>query len=708
MLKNRFLSVFVLAFAAGIAMPFLLGTGMEAVAFVVSLCIFLPLVGIPLGIFLITKKYKSLLLYLAFAGVGLLLGTGWLWVRSLPYDRYTVYEGREDVAEGTVTESGSSMESSYLEIEIENSRIDLPSGTKIRLYGASTHHIRIGDTVRIKCEYGKVAGESYRANSVSLIANGTISYHASGDSFLYSLRNLMLDSCEDLYAAYDSVGVAQALTVRERSNLPYETGEGYRNAGVAHLLAISGLHLSILVALLRRILLLLRLRKVTREWIALGIILLYCFLTGFSPSIVRASVMLGFVLVGELILDETDGLTVLFFALFVLLMFNPYALLSVGLQLSFLSCLGIMLLEPYIGDLQKRIRGDTKTPHRRLRRLAASLTGSFLISCGAVVFTFPATTVSFGNLSYLAPLSNLIFVPLFTPILALLLLSVLVYPLLPVVGSWLAFLPGFALQGMDGLFGWLSDSNVGSVSIDGAWVAIPVVLSVLAIAAMLLFSKRSIHVFLSCSCCAMASVLCLVFFPADAHSVQLTVSASEGYVYAHDGESSVFVDVGTIPTGRPREIGDALDAYLVTKVDELSFSRLQRLLQDTEVAHLYLPIADEDGQGNDLTAFLALADKYGCTVHEYRYAMEMALLTYRVKEGRLECPDGVSVVLSYGQPSQTEKICILLSINQELSHFRTGTAFYLPDTQGEEQPVSGTVTYFTDTITLTNGEVTQP
>ena len=88
--------------------------------------------------------------------------------------------------------------------------------------------------------------------------------------------------------------------------------------------------------------------------------------------------------------------------------------------------------------------------------------------------------------------------------------------------------------------------------------------------------------------------------------------------------------------------------------------------------------------------------------------METALLTYRAKEGRLECPDGVSVVLPHGQPSQTEKICILLSINQEISHFRTDTAFYLPDIHGEEQPVSGTVTYYTDTITLTNGEVTQP
>ena len=61
MLKNRFLSVFVLAFAAGIAMPFLLGTGMEAVAFLSLLCVFLPAIGISTAVFLFRKKGKALL-----------------------------------------------------------------------------------------------------------------------------------------------------------------------------------------------------------------------------------------------------------------------------------------------------------------------------------------------------------------------------------------------------------------------------------------------------------------------------------------------------------------------------------------------------------------------------------------------------------------------------------------------------------------------
>ena len=708
MLKNRFLSVFVLAFAAGIAMPFLLGTGMEAVAFLISLGISLPLVAIPLMVFLLRKKGKTALLYLAFAGAGLLLGSGWLWVRSMPYEEYAAYEGRADIIEGTVTESGSSAESTYLEIRVERSHISLPNSTGIRLYGVSLREIRIGDSVRAECEYSKLSEASYRANSVALTANGTVISHTAGDTPLDAFRNVMLDACEELYETYDSVGIAQALTLRERSQLPFETGEGYRNAGVAHLLAISGLHLSILVLLLRRVLLALRLRKLTRECIALCVILLYCFLTGFSPSIIRASVMLAFVLIGELLLDETDSITVLFFALLLLLLVNPYALLSVGLQLSFLSCLGILLLGPYINNLQKKIRGDSKAKRRKLRKLLASLAGSFLISCGAVVFTFPITAVSFGDISYLAPISNLVFVPLFTPILAFLLLSVLFYPLLPFLGHALAFFPGVALQGMNGLFGLLLDERIGSAFIDGAWIAIPVALSALAIAAMLILPKKPIPVFFSCSVCAMVAVLALLLLPTAESSVMLKVSATEGYVYLSDGKTCVFADVGAIPAGRPKELTDSLDAYLVVQADDDSLARLDRIFQETEIGVLYLPAADSAGQGNNLTAFLELADKYGCTVHEYRYAVETELLRFYAKDARIETPDGISVLLAGGSPSPKDSACILLPTDTEIPISNEETVFYLPLSNSGQETSSGNARYYSDSIVFQNGEVITP
>ncbi len=708
MLKNRFLSVFVLAFAAGIAMPFLLGTGMEAVAFLSLLCVFLPAIGISTAVFLFRKKGKAFLLYLSFVGVGFCLGAGWLWVRSLPYQDYVEYEQRADVIEGTVTESGSSADSSYLELKVDRSHIGLPEGTVIRLYSGSTGNIHIGDRVRAECDYGRVTKASYRANSVALTANGSVISHKQDDSLLNIFRNTLLDACEKLYAPYDSVGVAQALTVRERSLLPLDTAEGYRNAGVAHLLAISGLHLSILVMLLRRMLLAFRLRKLTRECIALLVILLYCILTGFSPSIVRASVMLGFVLLGEIFLDETDSITVLFLALLLLLLANPYSLLSIGLQLSFLSCLGILLLSPHISDLQKKLRGDSKSKHRALRRCSASLAGSFLISTGAVAFTFPVSVISFGNLSYLAPLANMVLVPLFTPILALLLLSVLLYPLLPFLGYGLAAIPGVALLGMDKLFALLLDAQIGTVIVEGAFVAIPVVLSGLAVAAMLLLPKKSVSVFLACSVCAMVSVPALVFLHQEQTPLSVTVSAAEGYVYLWDGETSLFADAGELPAGHPRELSSSLEVYLVTRADETALARLRGILQQTEVQQLYLPIADSAGQGNDLSPFLSLAEAYGCAVHQYRYAVETELLRYDVREGRIEIPYETTVLLSGGIPSQKEQACIILSTNIRIPVSHEGVTFYLPASYKGEAPANGEIAYYTHSITFQNGEVTTP
>ncbi len=705
MLKNRFLSVFVLAFAAGIAMPFLLGTGMEAVAFLICVCLAVPALGVAAAVFWLCKKGKNVLLYMAFAGFGFCLGAGWLWIRSVPYNAYAAYEGREDVIEGVVTESGSSIESSYLELEVERSYISLPAGTKIRLYGASSGYIRIGDYIRAACTYSKRSQPSYRATSVALIANGTVVSHTPDESILNSFRNTLLDACEDLYKPYDSVGVAQALALRERSLLSPETSDGYRNAGVAHLLAISGLHLSILVALLRRFLRVFKFRKITRECIALGIILLYCFLTGFSPSIVRASVMLGFVLLGELFLDETDSITVLFFALLLLLAVNPYSLLSAGLQLSFLSCLGILLLEPYITDLQKRLRGDSKAKHMRMRKMLASLAGMCLISCGAVIFTFPVTVASFGNISYLSPITNLIFIPLFTPILALLLLSVLVFPLLPVLAQWIAFLPGAAFAGMNWLFSQLLQAEIGSLDLDGMWFAVPVLLSVLAITCMLVFVKKAIPLFLAFSGGAMLSVVLLLCIPFAQSSSLLTVSYAEGYVYLSKEESAAFLDLGGIPAGGP-VVFAPLDAYLVSQATEESRNRLQGILQHTTIESLYLPLTDASGRGNDLTDFYTLARMHGCTVHEYRYVAQTDLFCFYAKEGRIETVFRIGILLSGDVIPREDRQYVLLPDFSGQIPAQEGHTFYVPTLfQGTIHP-QGTIRYYTDSITFQDREVT--
>ncbi len=710
MLKNRFLSVFALAFAAGIATPFLAGNGWEAVVFLLFFAFALLVTGLYIASAFRAKEVKKYLLYPMLVALGLALGAGWLCLRSLPYESYSRYVGVADTVKGTVTENGSYAESKYLEIRVEKSRASLPAGTKVRLYLQKEDIIAIGDEVTATLTYSSLSRSSERMASCRLAANGYVSDVKPGSGFFASLRFALGENCKALYERYGVTGVAQALTFRECSLLTAETNDAYRTMGLSHVLSISGLHLSILAMMLRKLLFALRLRKQVRELLALGMIVLYCFLTGFYPPVIRSAVMVGAVLLGEILLRETDGLTLLSAALLVLLAVNPYTLLSVSLQLSFLSCLGIILLEPHVTELQKKIRGNGKGKATLFRRIAAPAVGSFLISCGAVVFTFPVIAYTFGNLSWLSPFSNLIFVPLFTPILTLLLVSVLVYSVVPFLGSLLAFLPGTALRLMEDLFRRFLERDIGTLQVPDAWALLPILLSAFAIACMLLFRRKGVVLFL---CFSLSSVLslsvCAVAEGLAEPAEYVVLSREESFLYVgYDGEGA-FLDLGGGASAYTLPEGCYVEEYIVTEADESALDRMTKTFGDNYVSVLYLPAADEDGNRYDLSEFRLAGTLEGCEIVTYHRVAGEELLVYDRRSQTAETSLGISVLLGErGQHLENTLVWVYSSKARELS-FPDARELYLPfeaSLHGVE--TQATIRYYDSAIIYENGEVTVP
>ncbi len=650
MLKDRFLSVFALAFAAGIATPLAFGTETKAVSFVILLCLAAVAVGIYGWAHHRLKELNKIWIYPLIFAIGMTLGAGWLWVRSLPYANYESYLGREDTVEGIVTESGSSSESNYLELKIDRSKAALPKGTRIRLYTKTEQTVHVGDRVGAMLTYSASSHDSQKANRIALTANGTITTVREETGMIATIRNTFLQACSALYGKYGVEGTAQALTVRERTLLSADISESYRNAGLSHLLAISGLHLNIIVTALRMLLSMFGMRKRTREVLALFVIVFFCFLTGFSPSVVRASIMLGAVVIGEITFSESDSLTVLFVALTVLLLANPFALLSPGLQLSFLSCLGILLLEPHIAEMQRKIKGHYAQRFYSLRRAVSVLVGSLAVTVSAVVFTFPVTMLNFGTLSYLLPLSNLVFIPLYSHALSFLMLSVLLYPFLPSVASVIAFLPGQVLRLSERILLFLDEQNIGTFRTDSLWMFVPVLFSVMAIVCMLLFFRNGIRLYLIHTGAFLLSLtLCALLLPR-VSSEMLIVSAEQGYVYATLGDGGTFLDLGSEKAAYSLYDTDAdpsVSVYIVTQTDEIALERLQKALSGERIDTLYLPLSSVDGNKNDLSLFKALANEKNCAIIEYYYTVETADMLFSARGGTVQTPFD-TVVMLYG------------------------------------------------------------
>lgn len=139
-----------------------------------------------------------------------------------------------------------------------------------------------------------------------------------------------------------------ALTLGERSMIDDTEREAFARAGIAHVLALSGLHVAIIASLLGLLLLPLKILRLTRTRAVMSIAALWMFaaLTGMSPSVVRAVIMATFVLTGRVLQRESSPVNSLLGAALLLLMVEPRLLWGIGFQLSFTAVGAILVFTP--------------------------------------------------------------------------------------------------------------------------------------------------------------------------------------------------------------------------------------------------------------------------------------------------------------------------------------------------------------------------
>lgn len=204
----------------------------------------------------------------------------------------------------------------------------------------------------------------------------------------------------------DVLPFAQALMLGDKSALyAQDLDIPLSTTGIMHTVAVSGLHLAFLLGFLR----LFTGNRRTTAIIGLPLMVVFVVMAGCSPSVLRAAFMTALLLFAPLLGRENDPPTSLLTALAILLAANPFAAASISLQLSFASMAGLFCVS---GALHRALDArllptDTKLsrPRRKIRAFFSATTAS---SVGAMVFTVPLTALHFGNISLIAPVTNLL------------------------------------------------------------------------------------------------------------------------------------------------------------------------------------------------------------------------------------------------------------------------------------------------------------
>lgn len=258
----------------------------------------------------------------------------------------------------------------------------------------------------------------------------------------------------------ESAGVIQALVTGNRVNLTDGFSASLERSGLSHTVAVSGMHLAFLAGMLRLLL------PPGRKSSAVGVILaviLFVLVSGSTPSILRAGIMIILLQLAPVFGRERDDATALSTALFLILLGNPYAITHVGLHLSFASVLGILLFSEKI---QEKLTGLFQKEPKNLLLFCCS---SFSATFGAMVVTTPLVAYYFGNISLIAPISNLLTLSVISVTFAGGLIAGVLGQIFPFLGEIIAYILYPLVGYLDFTVGKLSQVTFAAITMESAY-----------------------------------------------------------------------------------------------------------------------------------------------------------------------------------------------------------------------------------------------
>ncbi|RCH55991.1 hypothetical protein DJ568_04380 [Mucilaginibacter hurinus] len=262
----------------------------------------------------------------------------------------------------------------------------------------------------------------------------TLLIKAAGNRFVTQalrLRQRLVNKLKANMYHTDAAAVASTLILGYKAELSNDVLQAYSKTGTIHVLSVSGAHVGLVYLVLTFILSFLnrfKHGKVVRAAIIIALVWFYALLTGFSPPVCRAAVMLTLIVGGNTYYRHISSLNILAFSAFIMLLFDPLLIYDVGFQLSYLAVGGLIVLQPLIYN---RI----KIKDRWLNRL-------WLVSSASIaaqIITLPLSAYYFHQIPVYFLVSNLfIILPS-----AIILCGGILYLFLPqgiVIDKWLAYL----------------------------------------------------------------------------------------------------------------------------------------------------------------------------------------------------------------------------------------------------------------------------
>ena len=309
-----------------------------------------------------------------------------------------------------------------------------------------------------------------RENQIKIIQT-----HKNFDFYIEKLRNNLSKSFDIHDFEPKTKAIIDALILGQRLELDKETIADYSNAGVIHILAISGLHISIIyffIVFLLKPLKRVRFGAEIQLLIVLAILWLFAFLTGLPASVTRAVTLFSFISIGNYFNQPKAIYNALAISAFLILLINPNAIFDVGFQLSYAAVLSIVLFQPFY-----------KKFYFTENKIGIYFIDTILVSLAAQIGVLPLSLYYFNQLPLLFLFANLIIIPLSSLVL---IVGIVILPLnyvFPSIAVFLGNILEYSIQFMNNYIHWIAQFKSGiitNISFSG-WLTFSMYLVIIAL-----------------------------------------------------------------------------------------------------------------------------------------------------------------------------------------------------------------------------------
>lgn len=581
------------------------------------------------GVLLSLRRDEKSLRRVGTALLGLAVGLGWFSLfdevyvgtaRGLDGETVSVQITATDFSYDT--DYGSAVEGTvrlndrnYLVKAYLNEKVDLEPGDQIN----GTFRFRL------TTDGGAEDPTSHRSDGIFLLAypkSDTSIVKATQSALIYypaQWRQKLLEGIRIVFPR-STAGFAAALLLGDRTDIDYELNTAFKVSGISHVIAVSGLHVSILFGLLYT---LTGKKRLLSGLVGIPVLVLFAAVVGFTPSVTRACIMQSLVLVASMTNREYDPPTALAFAVLAMLFVNPLTIVSVSFQLSVGCLIGIFLfsekIRAYLAAPGRLNIGKGKDIRTRLKRWFAR---SVSVTLSATVVTTPLVAYYFGCVSLVGVVCNLLVLWVISFIFYGILLCLGLCAVSANVAAVAAKLVSLPILFVTETAKLLSKLPMAAVYTASPYVIVWLVGVYVLLAIFLLQKKKQPKLLLVCAVSTLLLAQILAWAEPLTDDVRMTVLdvgqgqcillQSEGKNYmvdcgGDDGEEAADLAAETLLSqGISR-----LDGIILTHYDTDHSGGLEYLLTRIHCDQLFLPnIADTDGVGKLLEKQLPGAVQY--------------------------------------------------------------------------------------------------